>query len=157
MDAIRLRGQLGIPGVGIKIDFFMKAHMIGKMSDFPDCVLDKHSDPDGINSYGRYLADLFGVSRYDEAGKPRQFGRFVKSGRATLWFILARSDWYITSYYHLTLLGTQCGMNIYIVHPLPNLYDSLYDRAVYPPQPVYANGVRNNYMCDGWTLYQANE
>jgi hypothetical protein len=102
------------------------------------------------------LADLFGVARYDEMGHQREFGYFSYNRHfATLWLIRVHPDVFVTAHYNITLVSSSGGINTYIIHPLPDLREAIYDRTIYPPRPILVNGHELHDAAPiGWTLHE---
>jgi hypothetical protein len=104
--------------------------------------------------YGDILADLFSVARCDESGRDRKIGYYSFGQQwASLWFIQARADIVVTAHYNVTCFPS-CRINTYIIHPLPNLRETIYDRTIYPPDSVWFDGHEvGSGRLTGWTLY----
>ncbi len=104
--------------------------------------------------YGDILADLFGVARCDESGRNRKIGYYSFGEQwASLWFIQASANIVVTAHYNVTCFQG-IGNNTYIIHPLPDIRETIYDRTIYKPHSVWLNGREvQTGLTTGWTLY----
>jgi hypothetical protein len=102
----------------------------------------------------RFLADIFGVSPLNEDGTDRIFGYYSFSNTqfTSLWFIIVPNSAHVEAYYNVSLIATTDTTSYYIIHPLPDLREAIYDHKIYKRRFVRINGYEIRYY-SGWTLY----